>query len=369
MISLNRPYDIPIKDCLKKNGWGDRHLHITYASREGLNLIYQKLYFEKGSLRVAVSPLTCFIALYPIVTNGHIPVFVDIDPYTLNMSESELEYQQNVQVLQTIYLGGNPMQMNRVMKWADRNNVIVIEDCAQALGSTFNDQWLGTFGDYAVASAVKNLYSPVGGILASRVAYTWSNSQPVSAAVIRYKYFKRWLEQQTTSGIRVWNALYSMLLKVKEYKEAKSGTMVHGLSEKEEKNIYALFANYTKIQSERRNKAEKLLRLIDTTKYRIQEEPEGGNSNRNRIILVSKYCNAKDIIHDLREKGIAANNLTQNYIHSYQQHINTDELLSKYYTNTLARYEELFPHVVTIPCSPALSNKEIDYIAHNINAI
>ncbi len=370
MISLNRPYNIAINKSLSANGWSAMHLRITYSSREGLNLIYQKLYAENGSLRVAVSPLTCFIALYPIVSNGHIPVYVDIDPLTLNMSEDELEKHQDVQVVQTIYLGGNPMQMDRVMKWAGKNNVIVIEDCAQALGSMFNGQWLGTFGNYAVASAVKNLYASGGGLLASKESFAWPEMPQVSDTVMKYKYIKRWLEQHTTNKKEsLWNALYSFLLKAKDGKETELMIGAHVLPEGEEKHVYDLFTNYTEIQEERKIKAERLIRRIDTTRFCIQKVPEGGISNRNRIVLVAKSDLAKDIIIELRRKGIAANNLTQNYIHPYQEHVREDKTLGVYYTNKLSHYEKVFPYVLTIPCSPALADREIDFIAYNVNEI
>lgn len=44
-------------------------------------------------------------------------------------------------------------------------------------------------------------------------------------------------------------------------------------------------------------------------------------------------------------------------------------MLGKYYTERLDVYERIFPRVVSVPCSPALSDMEIDYIAKELNAI
>ena len=93
MIALNRPYDVTKGLEVRGERFevnGERDIRLTYSSREGLNVIYRKLYEERGAMRVAVSPLTCFIAIYPIVANGHVPVFVDIDAETLNMDEEKL---------------------------------------------------------------------------------------------------------------------------------------------------------------------------------------------------------------------------------------------------------------------------------------
>ena len=165
MIPLNRPYNIETRTSGKPHVWKGREMEIVYSSREGLSRVYRQLYEERGKMRVAVSPLTCFIAIYPIVANGHEPVFVDIDPQTLNMSEDALMAHEDVQAVQTIYLGGNPMRMDKVMSWTKKHGVVVIEDCAQALGAKYGGQMCGTFGEYAVASAVKNVYAVCGGLL------------------------------------------------------------------------------------------------------------------------------------------------------------------------------------------------------------
>lgn len=384
MIALNRPYDIRSGERLTVSG--ERDVQLTYSSREGLNVIYRKLYVERGSLRVAVSPLTCFNALYPIVANGHTPVFIDIDPETLNMSEDELIKRTDVQVVQTIYLGGNPMKMDKVTKWAKKNGVVVIEDCAQALGAKYKGQDVGTFGEYAVASAVKNLYATAGGVLRMNEPHCVLNEplrsmsradalnegevKNISTAVIIYKRIKRWLEMRANARkLGLWNGLYGGLLRLKDTQENGVSNVVHRLPEKIEREIRERLGQLDAINALRKEKAERLMAQIDKTKYAIQQEPEGGSSTRNRVLVVSKNRDAREVITTLRTKGIAANNLTQSYTHPYQEHIQKDAMLGKYYTERLEVYEQIFPKVVSVPCSPALSDMEIDYIAKELNAI
>lgn len=363
MISLNRPYNISNVDNSPISEWNSRHIHITYSSREGLNIIYRRLFDQYGQLRVAVSPLTCFVALQPIVDNGHIPMFVDIDPLTFNMSHETLEQHTDVQVVQIIYLGGNPIQMDRVVNWANNKNVILIEDCAQAFGSTYNNQLLGTFGDYAVYSAVKNVYAAMGGVLLTKVAIDYTATSVISKSVIIYKYLKRWLEQHTNHhNYNLWNVVYKTLLTLKEGNADILGTSVHDLPNTEKDKILCLFANHQQIQQKRIENANKLISLLDKEKFRIQQEPEGGVSNRNRVIICAPHKTAKEIILALRKKGIAANNLTQSYINPYQEQIHNIK-------GSLYNYEQIFPHLLTLPCSPSLTNKEIQYIAQCVNLI
>ena len=171
MISLNRPicvYELNGSGNFFQENYAGYNYSLLFASRDCLNLIYKDLYEKYGKLRVLVSPLTCFIALYPIVSNGHIPVFADINPCTLNIDENNIIGRKDVQVLQIIYLGGNPVDLQKIMPWVRENNIILIEDCAQALGSSYNGQMLGTFGDYSVFSMVKNLHATAGGLLLSK---------------------------------------------------------------------------------------------------------------------------------------------------------------------------------------------------------
>lgn len=369
MIALNRPYDVAIGKRLVANAYRD--VQLTYSSREGLNVIYRKLYAEHGSLRVAVSPLTCFIAIYPMVANGHTPVFIDIDPETLNMSEDELIKRTDVQVVQTIYLGGNPMRMDKLMEWAKKNGVVVIEDCAQALGAKYKGQEVRTFGSYAVASDVKNVYGVCGGILFGQKLPTMAQKEAnISTAVIIYKRIKRWLEMRANARKwGLWNGLYGGLLRLKDTQENGFSNVVHRLPEKIEREIRERLGQLDAINVVRKEKAERLMAQIDRTKYAIQQEPEGGISTRNRVLVVSQSVPARDVIAALRKRGIAANNLTQSYTHPYQEHVQEDAMLGKYYTERLEVYERILPKVVCVPCSPALSDKEIDYIAKELNRI
>lgn len=377
MISLNRPYAISPNNSERLSvnyggiaqAWEERGMVITSSSREGLSRIYRQLYEERGAMRVAVSPLTCFIAIYPLVANGHIPVFVDIDPLTLNMSEEALMAHEDVDAVQVIYLGGNPMRMDKVMAWAKERGVVVIEDCAQALGAKWNGQEVGTFGEYAVASAVKNLYSVAGGLLVGEIR-SESGWLRVKSWLMVYKRLKRWLERKTNACKgNIWNPIYGGLLKLKDTRDNGFANCIHRVPEKVEKEIREAMHHAEDIQTERMRKVERLIAQIDRAAYVVQQVPKGGDSTRNRVIVVVQNREAREVIAALRAKGIAANNLTQSYTHSYQEHVRTDEMIGKYYTEMLPNYERILPRVVSVPCSPALANKEIDYITEILNTL
>jgi CDP-6-deoxy-D-xylo-4-hexulose-3-dehydrase len=90
----------------------------------------------------------------PILQNGLIPVFVDVEPRTYNVNISQLEdaFSEKTRALIFAHTLGNPFQATEVAAFAQRHNLWLIEDCCDALGSTYHEQNTGTFGDIATFS-------------------------------------------------------------------------------------------------------------------------------------------------------------------------------------------------------------------------
>ena len=90
----------------------------------------------------------------PIIQNGCVPVFIDIDPDTLNVDAAKIEGAITAKT-KAIFLAhslGNPFGLDNVIKIAKRHNLFVIEDCCDALGSTYDGRFVGTFGDIGTFS-------------------------------------------------------------------------------------------------------------------------------------------------------------------------------------------------------------------------
>jgi len=90
----------------------------------------------------------------PIIQNGCVPVFLDVDLETLNISSSKLE-KAITKKTKAIFLAhslGNPFDLKTVMKVAKKHDLFVIEDACDALGATYNNQLVGTFGDIGTFS-------------------------------------------------------------------------------------------------------------------------------------------------------------------------------------------------------------------------
>lgn len=104
-----------------------------------------------------------------ILEVGATPVFVDVDPATRNLDLDLLEkaITPKTRAIIPVYLAGLPLDMDRLYDIARRHNLRVIEDAAQAMGSTWGGKRIGAFGDLVSFSfhANKNLTSIEGGAL------------------------------------------------------------------------------------------------------------------------------------------------------------------------------------------------------------
>ena len=103
------------------------------------------------------------------VLRGAVPVFVDIRPDTLNIDENLIEaaITPKTRAIVPVHYAGVPCEMERIMAIAKKHDLLVVEDAAQAMLSTYNGKFLGTIGHFGCLSfhETKNIISGEGGAL------------------------------------------------------------------------------------------------------------------------------------------------------------------------------------------------------------
>lgn len=97
---------------------------------------------------VIVSPITDMGTIAPILYQGAIPVFADLDPqtYTLDPASVAALITPQTRAIITVHLGGNACALDELLALARQHNLALIEDCAQAFGATYQGQPIGTIG-------------------------------------------------------------------------------------------------------------------------------------------------------------------------------------------------------------------------------
>ncbi|NEU12966.1 lipopolysaccharide biosynthesis protein RfbH [Methylobacterium sp. BTF04] len=90
----------------------------------------------------------------PILQNGLVPVFVDVDIPTYNIDVRQLEaaLSPRTRAIVLAHTLGNPFDVAAVTAFAAKHGLFLVEDCCDALGATYDDRPVGTFGDVGTLS-------------------------------------------------------------------------------------------------------------------------------------------------------------------------------------------------------------------------
>ena len=120
-----------------------------------------------------ITPIAGFpTTINPILQVGFEPVFVDIDLENLNLNLDQVEKaaQQGAKIITFAHVLANPPNMDRLMAIVEKYNLILLEDCCDALGSTYDGKELGSFGEMASCSfyPAHHITMGEGGFVATR---------------------------------------------------------------------------------------------------------------------------------------------------------------------------------------------------------
>ena len=118
---------------------------------------------------VITTPISWVATANVILEVGATPVFADIDPVTRNIDLDRVEaaITPKTRAIIPVYLAGKPVDMDRLYAIANKHKLRVIEDAAQAIGSSWQGKPIGSFGDFVSFSfqANKNITTSEGGCL------------------------------------------------------------------------------------------------------------------------------------------------------------------------------------------------------------
>ncbi|MGG3467851.1 DegT/DnrJ/EryC1/StrS family aminotransferase [Neobacillus pocheonensis] len=118
---------------------------------------------------VITTPYTFVASANTIIHTGATPVFVDIDPVTMNIDPKKIEEKitEKTKAIIPVHFAGYPCDMDPIMELAKKHNLIVIEDAAHAVYTKYKGKMIGSIGDFTCFSfyATKNLVTGEGGMV------------------------------------------------------------------------------------------------------------------------------------------------------------------------------------------------------------
>jgi perosamine synthetase len=107
---------------------------------------------------VLVPTLTYVASANAVAYTGATPVFVDSEPdwWQIDLRDAERKITPRTKAIMPVHLYGHPCDMDGVLELARRHGLLVVEDCAEALGTRWKGRHVGTFGDVATFSFFGN---------------------------------------------------------------------------------------------------------------------------------------------------------------------------------------------------------------------
>lgn len=158
------------KEVCEKVGIG--HAAALVSGTAAIHMALIAAGVKEGDIVICQS-LTFSATANPIIYEKAIPVFIDSDYETWNMSPKYLEEAlikyPNAKAVIVVHLYGLSADMDKIVELCKRYNVTLIEDAAESLGTTYKGKYTGTFGDYGIFSFNGNkiITTSGGGMLVS----------------------------------------------------------------------------------------------------------------------------------------------------------------------------------------------------------
>lgn len=118
---------------------------------------------------VITTPMTFVSTANVIIHTGATPVFVDINPSTMNIDHTGIEEKitSRTKAIIPVHMAGLPCEMDEITALAEKHNLFILEDAAHAVYARYKDRMIGSIGDATAFSfyATKNLMTGEGGMV------------------------------------------------------------------------------------------------------------------------------------------------------------------------------------------------------------
>lgn len=336
--------------ALLKDKFGFQEVYMTTSATHALEMAALILDFKQGD-EVILASFNFPSAANCIVLRGATPVFVDLDPKTMNISPEEIEknISSKTKAIIVMHYAGIACDMDKIMEISKKYKLPVIEDAAQALGSKFYDKNLGSMGDMACISfhSTKNFIAGEAGcLIINRKDKEWLKK----AEIIRQKGTNR---QDLING------------KVSKYEWVDQGSS-YCPSEILMAVLCSQLENFDRINSKRKKLASIYLERLSKKKYknyfRPMILPEYANSNNHIFYIITK----NKIIRDELQAFLKKHNIGSAF-HFIPLH---NSIMGKKYgfeSNELKYTDNLSQRLLRLPLYNAISEKEINYVCDYID--
>lgn len=310
---------------------GVKHVIGVGNGMEAIQIALMAIGIKRGDEVITTSLSACATAV-AIKLVGARPVFVDIDDYYhIDPREIEKKISSKTKAILPVHLYGQSADMAKISAIAKKYNLHIIEDCAQAHGTKFKGKKVGSLGTAGCFSfyPTKNL-----GTYGDGGAIATNNSRLANVMKMMRNYGQKNRYEHAIIGINSrLDAIHAAILSVKLKK-------LNDLNKK-------------------RNALAKVYRkqLQSVKQVKLPLKRKGSNHIYHQFVIEVERRDA--LQKYLEKKGITT------LIH-YPIPIHKQESFFKFNSLRLSTVEKSVKNIISLPCHPYLSLKEVEFISKNI---
>ena len=144
--------------------FGVEHSIAVFNGSVAIELCLKAIDLQLGD-EVIVTPRTFIASASSVTVSGGVPVFVDVDKDSQNITLESIKtaVTDRTKAVILVHLAGWPCDVEEIVDFCHSKNIWVIEDCAQSHGAKYNGKYLGTFGDINAWSFCQDKIISTGG--------------------------------------------------------------------------------------------------------------------------------------------------------------------------------------------------------------
>ena len=314
-----------------------RHSLTVSNGSVAIHLSLAALGIKKGD-EIIIPNLTFAAVINSVLNIGAtpVPVDVDINKWTIDPSEIKKNITKKTKAVIVVHFLGNPCDLKKISNICKKEKIFLIEDCAEAIGSKFNGEMVGNYGDCSTYSFFgnKTITTGEGGMITFKNKNIFEKANILRDHGMSKK--KRYYHEEIGYNYRMTNMQAAIgLAQLEQFKKII----------KEKINIF--------------NTYKKFLKHNNSIKFQVNE-----NRSLNSYWLVGIKFKKNTIDIEKLQKKLLKNGIeTRNFFYPFS----LQKIYSKVSKSKSEVSEEIYKNSIMLPSFPGIKKLEIKFISKILN--
>ncbi len=330
---------------------GSKYSTSVSSCTAGMHLFYLAHDIKVGD-EVIVTSQSHISTAHAISLTGAKPIFIDCNSFngTIEVSKIEKKITKKTKAIALVHHLGNPANMKVILKIAKKNDLLVLEDCATALGAKIDNKHVGNFGNVGVFSfyPIKHITTGEGGIIISNDKKIIEKINKLKAFGVNKSYLKRRIPGEYDADLLGLNYRMNEISAAIGIEQIKRFPK---FLQKRKKNFKYLFNKIKKKNS------------FEIVKF--ESKPFYGSYYCLCILINDKNIDRLDVIKKLNSLGVG----TSIYYPKPIPQMSFYKRKYGYSSNNFMNAEKFSYRSIALPLGTHLKKKDLNLIANSINKV